>query len=135
MNIINSPQILIGYLINSLIVLLILLIIGAGMFLGGYLLLLFYKFRNREKVSLDSVLLQVALPRENEIKIDAAEQLFSSFSSIKKGNWRSEPDHLSFEMVGTAGDIRFYVHAPKRLQDLVEKQINGAYPDADITVV
>ncbi|HSW88534.1 MAG TPA: type IV secretion system DNA-binding domain-containing protein [Candidatus Saccharimonadales bacterium] len=135
MEILSSPQLFIGYIINGLLVLLCLAIVGLGGYVGGYFLLLFYKFRDREKVSLDSVLLQVALPRDNEIKIDAAEQLFSSFSSIKKGNWRNAPDHLSFELVGTQGDIRFYVHTPKRLQDLVEKQINGAYPDADITIV
>ena len=33
------------------------------------------------------------------------------------------------------GDIRFYVHTPKKLKDLVEKQINGAYPDAEIKEV
>jgi len=45
------------------------------------------------------------------------------------------PPHLSFEIVGMPGDIRFYVHTPKKLQDLVEKQINGAYPDAEIKIV
>jgi hypothetical protein len=33
------------------------------------------------------------------------------------------------------GDIRFYVHVPNNLRDFVEKQINGAYPDADIVQV
>ncbi len=135
MGALSSPQILVSVVITGLFILLGLAVVGTGFFAGGYLLFLFFKFRDREKISLDSVLLQVALPRENEIKIDAAEQLFSSFSSIKKGNWHSAPDHLSFEIVGTHGDIRFYVHAPRRLQDLVEKQVNGAYPDADITVV
>src|SRR5579859_207075 len=135
MDILSTQQQWVSYLITGLLILLVLAIVGVGGYIGGYLLLLFFKYREKEKISLDSVLLQVALPRDNEIKIDATEQLFSSFSSIKKGNWHSPPDHLSFEIVGTIGDIRFYVHAPKRLQDLVEKQINGAYPDADITIV
>lgn len=42
---------------------------------------------------------------------------------------------MSFEIVGSPGDIRFYIHTPKKLQDLVEKQINGSYPDAEILVV
>lgn len=135
MELFNSPQNLVGALITLILTLLVIAVICGALVAGGYILYLFYKYRDREKISLDSVLLQVALPRDNEIKIDAAEQLFSSFSSMKKGNWRTTPDHISFEIVGTLGDIRFYVHTPKRLQDLVEKHINGAYPDADITIV
>ena len=48
------------------------------------LFLLWLKLRGREKKSLDSVLLQIAVPRGNEIKIDAAEQMFASLYSIKK---------------------------------------------------
>ena len=103
-----------------------------------YLLVLWYRNRDRERQSLESTLLQVALPRDNEIKIDAAEQLFSSFGSMRKGGRLSflklQP-HLSFEIVGMPGDIRFYVNTPNKFKDLVEKQINGAYPDAEIKVV
>ncbi|MDO8460867.1 MAG: type IV secretion system DNA-binding domain-containing protein [bacterium] len=104
----------------------------------GYLLFLLFKHRNRELVSLESVLLQVAVPRDNEIKIDAAEQLFSSLASIAKGgrfSFLKPQPHISFEIVGTPGDIRFYIHLSKSLRDLVEKQIHGAYPDAEITEV
>jgi hypothetical protein len=125
----------IAYFTNLAIFLIVLVVLGIGLFYLGKLLLIWYKNRGREKISLESVLLQVALPRENEIKIDTAEQLFSSFSSIgKKGLFKNSP-HLSFEVVGMPGDIRFYVHTPKKLQDLVEKQINGAYPDAEIKIV
>ncbi|MBI2074762.1 MAG: type IV secretory system conjugative DNA transfer family protein [Candidatus Levybacteria bacterium] len=103
-----------------------------------YLLFLWYKYRAREKESLDSVLLQIAVPRENEIKIDAAEQLFSSLSSLRKGGMFSflkmQPQ-LSFEIVGMPSDIRFYVYVPNKLRDLLEKQINGSYPDAEIKPV
>lgn len=109
---------------------------GIGLFL--YLLMLWYTYRNREEESLKSVLLQVALPRENEIKIDAAEQFFSSLASLRKGGMLSfvkmQP-HIGFEIVGVSGDIRFYIHVPNKLRDLVEKQINGAYPDAEIKPV
>jgi len=105
------------------------------LFIVFYTLFLFYKNRNREKESLNSVLLQVALPRDNEVKIDAAEQLFSSLASIKKSGFLKFQQHISFEIVGIPGDIRFYIHTPNNLKDLVEKQINGAYPDAEIKVV
>lgn len=104
----------------------------------GYIFVLWYKNRNREKDSLSSTLLQVTLPRDNEIKIDAAEQLFSNFATLRKGGRLSflklQPV-LSFEIVGLPQDIRFYVNTPNKFKDLVEKQINGAYPDAEIKVV
>lgn len=129
--------------LNTLLIAALIGLVGAMLLVGAlvafvYLVLLLYKFRNREKESLASVLLQVALPRDNEIKIDAAEQLFASLAAIRKGGWlsflRPQP-HLSFEIVGLPQDIRFFVHTPQSIRDLVEKQINGTYPDAEITVV
>src|SRR3989344_6802336 len=101
----------------------------------GYVIFIVFKHRKREETSIDSVLLSVALPRNNEIKIDAMEQLFSSLYSIKKGGFWQKFDIqpvTSFEIVAKQEDIRFYVWAPKKLKDLVEKQINGNYPDAEI---
>jgi heme/copper-type cytochrome/quinol oxidase subunit 2 len=54
----------------------------AGLVAFGYILFLMWKYRDREQHSLEFVLLQVALPRDNEIKIDATEQLFSSLHGI-----------------------------------------------------
>lgn len=106
--------------------------------LGVYLLSIWYRNREREKYSLDSTLLQVSLARDNEIKIDAAEQLFSSLASFRKSGRFSflhlQP-HISFEIVGMPQDIRFYICVPNKLKDFVEKQINGAYPDAEIKTV
>jgi ABC-type transport system involved in cytochrome c biogenesis permease subunit len=48
----------------------------------GYIAFLLWKYRDREIRSLEYVLLQVAVPRDNEIKIDAAEQMFGSLYSI-----------------------------------------------------
>jgi len=104
----------------------------------AYILFTFFKFRGREERSIDSVLLQVAVPRGNEIKIDAMEQLFASLFSIKKGGWKqrfSTQPTVSFELVARQEDIRFYVWTPKSMQDLIEKQIHGAYSDAEILEV
>jgi hypothetical protein len=82
------------------------------------------------------VLLEVGLPRGNEIKIDAAEQMFSALHSIYDDEWYSflkPQDHLSFELVGRKEDIRFYVSCSNELRDMVEKQIHGAYSGAEIT--
>ena len=64
--------------------------------------------------------------------------MFASLYSVKKGGWKQRFDSqetISFEIVGRKEDIRFYVWCPRKLRDLIEKQINGAYSDAEITEV
>ncbi|KKS31997.1 MAG: hypothetical protein UU93_C0012G0016 [Candidatus Amesbacteria bacterium GW2011_GWA2_42_12] len=109
----------------------------------GYLLVIWYRHRDREQKSLEMVCLQVAVPRDNEIKTDAMEQIYASLYSIKKGSlgpfgWFSflqvQP-HISFEIVARKEDIRFYIVVPEKLRDLVEKQIHGSYPGADVRIV
>ncbi len=108
---------------------------------AGYLFVQFLKWRRREEQALSFVLLQVAVPRDNEIKIDAMEQMFGALYSIKKGGpWWQLPflkpqDHIAFELVGQPEDIRFYVSVPEHLRDLVEKQIHGTYPGAVVSQV
>src|SRR3989344_7546121 len=97
-----------------------------------------FRYRGREERSVDSVLLQVAVHKNNEVKIDAMEQLFASLFAIKKGGWKQKysfQPNVSFEIVAKKEDIRFYIWTPKEFQDLVEKQIHGAYTDADIVEV
>ena len=109
-----------------------------GLVALGYIVFLLWKFRNREKNSLEFVTLQIAVPRENETKIDAAEQMFASLHSVFDGEFWSflkPQEHFSFEIVAKKEDIRFYVSCSHHLMDLVEKQIHGAYPGADIRVV
>ncbi len=104
----------------------------------GFILLTLYRFRGREGASIDSVTLQVSVPRDNEIKIDAMEQVFSSLYSIKKGGWKqrfSTQPVISLEIMARQEEIRFYIWVPRRLKDLVEKQVHGAYPDAEILEV
>jgi len=104
----------------------------------GEALIVWLRNKNREERSLKFVLLQVAVPRDNEIKIDAAEQMISALSSIRRGgrfSFLKLQEHISFEIVGLPEDIRFYVSVPQNLKDMVEKQIHGAYPGADIKEV
>lgn len=110
----------------------------AGMALLAYGVFLLWKYRDREKQSLEYALLQVAVPRDNEIKIDASEQMFASLHGIYHGGFWSfltPSPHLSFEIVAKKEDIRFYISVPRKFTDLVEKQIHGAYPGADIRTV
>lgn len=82
--------------------------------------------------------LQIKLPQENEVEIEAAEQMFSGLVGVKKPFWKalfSGQNRISFEIVSKAEGIGFYVVVPDELASLVEKQINGAYPDAEIDIV
>ncbi len=113
----------------------ILLTVGAFLFLRKYLVG-WIKYKEREKTSLQFVLLQIKVPRGNEIKIDAAEQLFATFASLRKSGgmfaeFKPQP-HISFEIVATHESIKFFISSHKSHQDLLEKQIHGAYPDAEI---
>lgn len=103
----------------------------------GFLLFQWFKHRKREEYALNFVTLLIRLPRDNEIKIDAAEQMFSSLYSIKNDNWLSSlwatDDFFSFEIIALKEEIAFYVSCPRKLKDLVEKQIQGAYPTAELT--
>lgn len=121
-----------------LAVLILVSVLVAAVAILGWLGFVFYKHRKREERSIDSVLLQVGVPKNNEIKPDAMEQLFASLGSIKKGGWKQKFDiqpTISFEIVALTEDIKFYVWVPKKLQDLIEKQIHGAYSDAEILEV
>ncbi len=127
-------------LIAGIIAFLGLLLLGAGvfLFLKKYLVG-WIKYRNREESSIQYVLLQIKVPRGNEIKIDAAEQMFATLASLRKSGgmlslFAPQPQ-LSFEIVALHESIRFFISVHKSLQDLVEKQIHGAYPDADIKEV
>lgn len=101
-----------------------------------YMILQWLRFRGREKYSLGFVVLKVLLPKENEIKIDAAEQMFAALYSLKNegmGSFLRPEDHFTFEIVALKENIAFYVTCQRDLRDLIEKQIYGAYPSAEIS--
>ncbi len=116
------------------ILLLVLCLSIAGVFL--YMLVQWLKHRDREAYALDFVTLLVRLPKDNEIKIDAAEQMFASLFSLKHWGffqWLHPEDIFTFEIVALKEDIAFYVNCPRKIRDMVEKQIHGAYPGAEIS--
>jgi hypothetical protein len=136
-----SPDLL--ALLTLMIVLMVALaaLVGVGLYFWP-LFTGWYKYRDREKTSLQFVLLQVLVPRGNEIKIDAAEQLISALYSVKAPGsifpfmsaFKPQP-HISFEIVALPESIRFFISCHKRYKDLIEKQINGSYPDAAVKEV
>lgn len=104
----------------------------------GFLSYRNYKRLNQLKVlNVDSVLLMLEIPRTNDKKELAAEQLFASLHGILRDkmelkNSNGVQEHLSFEIVSTGGQIRFYVWVPKILQSFVEGQIYAQYPSVQI---
>lgn len=122
-------------IVTTLLILTLFLVIF-GVFV--YMVFQWLKHRKREKVALEFVTLLVRVPKDNETKIDAAEQLFASLYSLKKSGffaWAKTEDLFSFEIVAMQEEISFYMNCPKKIRDLVEKQIHGAYPNADIKEV
>jgi len=114
---------------------LLLLLVGGFLFLMKKL-----KKKDRDEKAMDGVLMEVRVPRNNEIEIGVAEKMFANLYGIGgKGSGITEKfsvnNCVSFEVIGLPGEIRFYVHCPKKLADLVEKQILGSYQDADVAVV
>ncbi|MFA5136047.1 MAG: DUF87 domain-containing protein [Patescibacteria group bacterium] len=132
-------QVLVESLMDRTITLILIL---AAVFFGviltwvfTYLLSVYLRLKKREQMSLEMITLEVKLQKDNEIKIDAAEQMFASFSSLKKGGFFSfldVDDVVAFEIIGKKADIRFYISVPSKISDFVEKSIYGYYPQADI---
>ena len=106
--------------------------------LFAYLTYKNYKKQNRLQIlNVDSVLLMLEIPRTNDKKELAAEQLFASLHGILRDknelrNSGGVQEHLSFEIVSAKGQIRFYVWVPKILQSFVEGQIYSQYPTVQI---
>lgn len=124
----------IGLAISVLVLILLLGIIA----LFFYMFLQWLKNRKREDYALDFVTFLIRLPKDNEVKIDAAEQMFAGLYSLKKSgplSFLKPEDTISFEIVALKDDIAFYVTCPTKIKDLVEKQINGAYPFATLKEV
>jgi hypothetical protein len=121
----------VGFLIGLAV---FLLLLGIVVFFS-YMVFQWLKNRKREQYALEFVTLLIRLPRDNEIKIDAAEQMFAGIFSLKKSGFfafAKPEDLISFEIVALKEELSFYVCCPKNIRDLVEKQIHGAYPNADI---
>lgn len=87
----------------------------------------------------EHVLLVLEIPRANDKKELAAEQMFASLHGIlrDKRELRQEgglQEHISFEIASIQKHIRFYVWVPSHLQNFVEGQIYAQYPSVQIHI-
>lgn len=108
------------------------------------LVLVFLTYHNFKKTktieTFDWVLLSLQIPRNNDKKELAAEQMFASLHGILRDSSELKmtagvQEHLSFEMVSTHKMIRFYVRVPKHLRNFVEGQIYSQYPTVQIDLI
>ncbi len=116
----------------------ILLVLMVVIYYGFKAYIWHVRFKNRKKSLDEKVFLKIQIPEENEIEPSMSEQMYSSMYGIRKSGFMEslkEHDHISFEIVANNESIDFYAVCPKNLENLVEKQINAAYPDAEITKV
>lgn len=109
-------------------------------FLGGVLFAVSRILRKKreKKEQYNLTFMEIKLSEDNEVEIEAAEQMFSGLVGIKKSFWSAlftGQHRISFEIVSRKNGISFYVIVPDSLVGLVEKQINGAYPDAEIDLI
>jgi len=124
-----------GLLLHWAAIATVMVVLFAGLCILTYVFILWWRWRNREEEALKFILLHIAVPFGNEIKIDAMEQVISSLYSIKTGGrfkFLKHQPHLSFEIVSTKNEIKFYIACPKKFKELVERQIHSSYPDAEI---
>ncbi|MDD3301938.1 MAG: type IV secretion system DNA-binding domain-containing protein [Candidatus Gracilibacteria bacterium] len=71
--------------------------------------------------------------RDFKEAVSIMEQLLSSLKSIQSSKIYKKllgQDLISLEYVAIKDEISFYIVAPKEYKELLEKQINGFYPDA-----
>lgn len=133
----NISQLIIKLVMMAVAGMVVIVLLG----LLAYGLLLWYRWRDREKKSLEMVTLLIKVPEDNEVKIDAMEQIIDSLASLyKKAKFKwlqglvAQPA-VSFEIIGKTDEIKFFVVVPKKHRDLVEKQIFSVYAGAEIDEV
>jgi len=132
----------ISEIINRLVTGMIAVIMaGVGLGLIGYLFILWYRWKDREKRSLETVTLLIAVPQDNEVKIDAMDQIIASLASLyKKAKFKFlqglvAQASVSLEIIATNQDIKFYISTPKKYRELLEKQIFSIYGGAEIEAI
>jgi len=90
-----------------------------------------------EKKGLETTIYEISIPRDNEIEVAAAEQMYAGISSLYKGGRLNSKikkiqDFISFEIVGLPEVIKFYVVCPSKHELLIQKLIHGVYPAAEV---
>jgi len=98
--------------------------------------------KNKFAATIETCLLAVDVPRQNEQTAKAVEHIFSNMAGAYSGLDRFEKYWLgkfqptfSFEIASIGGYVQFVVHTWVKHRDLVEAAIYAQYPDAEITEI
>nr|MDD3720786.1 type IV secretion system DNA-binding domain-containing protein [Candidatus Gracilibacteria bacterium] len=126
-------------MLNSIIALVVI-------FSFGFLSILFIRKKQDFKRTLNLGFYKITVPKKDsdldekkegfkdfKEAISIMEQLLSSLKSIYSSKIYKKilgQDLLSLEYIAIKDEIYFYIIAPKNHKELLEKQINGFYPDA-----
>ncbi len=122
--------------------------IGFILLAAGVVLLYLYRHRVTLHDLLDTVLLEVTLPKEFSEKeeeakkqekelISVGEQFYASLGSLisKRQPFMSPSVHFSLEIAAYDKQIFFYVNTPRRYKEYVERTIHAQYAKAVIEEV
>lgn len=90
--------------------------------------------------SLGMTIFEVKVPQNNDIDTKQADQMFSGFLGVGdkfKGfqKYTKARKFISCEIVAFKDNIKFYITCPNEIATLVDRQINGAYPSAEVIEV
>lgn len=98
--------------------------------------------RTKYTSSLSWVLLELRIPKEIRKSPKATEQIFNALHGVYLPiKWKDKffkgkvMDWFSFEIIGSGGEIHFYVRTLESYKKLVQSQIYAQYPDTEITEV
>jgi hypothetical protein len=112
--------------------------IGGGAFFIVYFIAMYKRQKIEKEYEYNLTFLHIKIPSDNEVETKVAETMFSNLWGFKKSYWQSlfsGQYRVSFEIVSKSNGIGFYVVVPDDIAMLVEKQINAAYPTAEIDIV
>ncbi|MBU1029354.1 hypothetical protein KKE28_04075 [Patescibacteria group bacterium] len=98
--------------------------------------------QNKYAATIETCLLAVEVPRQNEQTAKAVEHIFATLSGAYSGLDRFEKYWLgkfqptfSFEIASINGYVQFVVHTWTKHRDLVEAAIFAQYPDAEVVEI
>jgi hypothetical protein len=83
---------------------------------------------------------EVKVPQTDDTQLKEADQMFSGFLGVGEklegmDQYLKARTFISCEIVAFKDNIKFYIVCPNRIATLVDRQINGAYPNAEIVKV
>jgi len=95
------------------------------------------------QMAMDLVLFSVRIPSKTAEEIQQSgkqekdwikvmEDFYANLVSLKPAHFWSPKPWITLEIAKVRGEICFYVAAPKKYAEFIEKKINSIYPDAEV---